>query len=99
MDHSREAQQILKAVRSNQFTLRDHASKRGAERMLSRQNVVNVSNTVIEWKWQKDKQTHWFVGFLEDGLPGGFTAAIDNGVWIVTVFKRKLTKHEKELVK
>lgn len=67
--------------------------------MLSRQNVINVANTVIEWKWQEDKQTFWFVGFLDDSQPGGFTAALDNGVWIVTVIKRKLTRREKELLK
>lgn len=99
MDRSKEAQQILKAVKSNHFTLRDHAAARSDERILSRQNVVNVANTVIEWKWQEGKQTHWFIGFLDETQPGGFTAAIDKGVWIVTIFKRKLTKREKELIK
>ena len=99
MDRSKEAQQILKAVKSNRFTLRDHAAARSDERFLSRQNVVNVVNTVIEWKWQENNQTHWFIGFLDGIKPGGFTAAIDKGVWIVTVFKRKLTKREKELIK
>lgn len=54
---------------------------------------------MIEWKWQEEKQTYWFVGFLDEGQPGGFTAALDNGVWIVTVFKRKLTRREKDLIK
>ena len=99
MDRSKEAQQILKAVKSNRFTLRDHAAARSDERILSRQNVVNVANTVIEWKWQENKQTHWFIGFLDGNQPGGFTAALDSDVWVVTVFKRKLTKREKELIK
>ena len=99
MERNKEAQQILKAVKTNRFTLRDHAAARSDERTLSRQNVVNVANTAIEWRWQENKQTHWFIGFLDDNQSGGFTAAIDNGVWIVTVFKRKLTKREKELIK
>jgi len=99
MDRSREAQQILEAAKANRFMLRDHAVRRADERVLSRQSVINVAQTVIEWKWQEGKQTHWFVGFLAEGQSGGFTAAMDNGVWVVTVFKRKLTRREKELIK
>jgi hypothetical protein len=99
MDRSKEADQILKAVSSNRFILRDHATQRGLERSLSRQNVINVANTLIEWKWQEKQMTYWFIGFLSEGEPGGFTAAIDHDVWIITVFKRKLSKREKELIK
>ncbi|MGK5089647.1 hypothetical protein WDW86_19005 [Bdellovibrionota bacterium FG-2] len=99
MDRSREAQQILMAVRGHRFTLRDHAARRSDERVLSRQNVINIAQTVLDWKWQEDKQTHWFIGFFAEGQAGGFTAAMDNGVWIITVFKRKLTRREKELKK
>jgi hypothetical protein len=99
VSRSQDAQQILKAVKSNRFTLRDHAIRRSSERLVSRQNVVNVANTVIEWKWQEHQQTYWFIGFLDEGQSGGFIAALDNGVWIVTVFKRKLTRREKELIK
>ena len=99
MDRNREGLKILEAVRANRFTLRDHATKRADERVLSRQNVVNVAKSVIEWKWQEDKQTHWFIGFLDENAPGGFTATIDNGIWVITVFKRKLTRREKELIK
>ena len=99
MDRSHEAQKILIAIKENHFILRNHAVKRAEDRILSRQHVINVANSVIEWKWQEDKQTHWFIGFLEESQPGGFTAAIDGDVWIVTIFKRKLTRREKGLVK
>ena len=99
MDRAKEAQQILEAIKTDQFVLKDHAVRRTDERALSRQNVINVANSVIEWKWQEVKHTYWFIGFLEEKQSGGFTAAVDNGVWIVTVFKRKLTKREKELIK
>jgi len=101
MSHRLESQKILKAILANQFLLRDHAVQRSDERALSRQNVIHVASTVIEWKWQEDKQTHWFIGFLEEGQPGGFTAIRDEveGVWVVTLFKRKLTRREKGLMK
>lgn len=99
MDRSRDAQQILDAIRANRFILRHHAVSRAEERTLSRQHVINVSKSVIEWKWQEQKQTHWFIGYLDDGQSGGFTAAMDGDVWIITIFKRKLTKREQGLIK
>ena len=99
MDRKQEAKQILEAVKGNRFIMKDHAAARGVERTISRQNVINVAKTLIEWKWLEAHQTYWFIGFLDPGQPGGFTAALDEGVWVVTVFKRKLTKREKELIK
>ena len=99
MDRLLESKQIIKAVAENHFILRDHANQRSDERVLSRQNIINVAKTAVEWKWQEDKQTHWFIGFLSEGKSGGFTAAMDNGVWIITVFKRKLSRREKGLIK
>ena len=99
MSHSREAQLILKAIKANRFILRDHATRRADQRALSRQNVINVAKSLIEWKWQEDKQTNWFIGFLEANQSGGFTAAVDQGVWIITVFKRKATRRGKEIMK
>jgi len=99
MDRGREAKAILEAIKANRFTLRDHAVKRGSERMLSRLNVINIARTVLEWKWQENQQTYWFIGFLDDQKTGGFTAVMDNGVWVITIFKRKLTRREKELIK
>ena len=99
MDHKQEAKEILAAIKENRFIMRDHAETRSVERLVSRQNVINVAKTLIEWKWQDDHETYWFIGFLDQGQPGGFTAALDQGVWVVTVFKRKLTKREKGLIK
>lgn len=99
MGFKQEAEQIVEAVKGNHFIMKDHAAVRGAERTISRQNVINVAKTLIEWKWQETHQTYWFIGFLDTGRPGGFTAALDDGVWVVTVFKRNLTKREKELIK
>jgi len=60
-----------------------------------------VMSALFRDRTQEDKQTHWFIGFLEEGQPGGFTAIRDEveGVWVVTLFKRKLTRREKGLMK
>lgn len=99
LKYKREVKIILEAIRHNHFILKDHAQSRSTERTISRQHVINIANTLIEWKWQQELQTYWFIGFLDPNKSGGFTAVIDNGVWVETVFKRKLTKREKELIK
>jgi hypothetical protein len=91
-----EASRILEAIKADRFLLRDHAIRRGDERMLSRQNVINVASTLIDWKYQDDKFTHRFIGFLDEGQSGGFTAIMDDEVRVVTVFKRRLSRSEKE---
>ena len=94
-----ENKYILDSIKNNKFELRDHAGRRGDERLLSRQNVINIVNTLIESKYQEEKYTHWYIGFLDEKQPGGFTAVINEGVWIVTIFKRKLSVTEKKKYK
>jgi hypothetical protein len=96
MDREEETSRILEAIGSDRFMLRDHAVRRSDERMLSRRNVINVARTLIEWKYQEEKFTHWFLGFLDEGRPGGFTAILDDEVRVVTVFKRRLSRRERE---
>ena len=98
MDRYEEKIKILEAIVANRFMFRDHTVRRSDQRSLSWTNVVNAAKTIIEWKWQESKQTHLFIGFLEEGQPGGFTAVIDRAediVWVVTVFKRRLSRREK----
>jgi hypothetical protein len=96
MDRGEETLRILEAILADRFRLRDHAIRRGDERQLSRVNVVNAARTMISWKYQEDRCTHWFLGFLDEGRPGGFTAILDEEVWVVTVFKRRLSRSERE---
>jgi hypothetical protein len=95
IDRVEEKRLILEAIVVDRFALRDHAIRRGDERELSRLNVLKVAETLIEWKYQEDKYTHWFIGFLAKGQPGGFTAILDDEVRVVTVFKRRLSRREK----
>ena len=77
--------------------LRDHATRRSDERLLTRQDVIRIAETVLEWVYQEDKFTHRYIGFLEEGRPGGFTAVVDDEglVRVVTVFKRRLSRSER----
>lgn len=100
MDASEEAKVILEAVKAGRFALRDHAIRRGDERLLSRDNVIHVAQTLLSWKYQEDKFSHWFIGFLDEGRTGGFAAIADGGdsavVRVLTVFKRRLSQRERE---
>lgn len=97
MDHREEADQILTSVKAGRFRVRDHVVRRGDERLLSRDHIICIADNLVDWKWQEDRQTYWFIGFFEEDRSGGFTAIFDTEVWIVTVFKRRLTRREKGL--
>jgi hypothetical protein len=96
MSRSYEAQEILKAVIEGNFTMKFHADQRSAERTITVAEIQNIARTVTAWKFQEEKQTHWFVGYRTEGKGGGFTAVLEDGVWIVTVFKRALKRHQRE---
>jgi hypothetical protein len=95
-----EARLILEAIRANRFALRGHAIRRGDERSLSRESVMKVAASVIGWKYQEEKYSHVFIGFLDGEVRregGGFSAVLDGeGVGVVTVFKRHLSRGERE---
>ncbi len=94
-----DAQQILDRVKAGRFRLLRHASVRSQERGIFIEQVIHCADTCFHWRWQDDRKTHLFLGFLDKERPGGFTAVILDEVLVVTVFKRKLTKWEKNLVK
>ncbi len=95
----KESNRILETIKADNFKIRDHVVRRNDERMLTRKNILNIANTVIERRWQEDKQTHWYIGFLSKEKTGGFTAVVnENNIWVVTVFKRRLSRRERELL-
>jgi hypothetical protein len=102
MYFDKESQQILKSISSNSFKMRDHTIRRCDERLLTRNDVINISKTVFDWRWQEDKYTHRFLGLLNDGTTGGMTVIVDKDsqqTWVVTIFKRRLSTKEKEMLK
>jgi hypothetical protein len=88
-DLAAEREFILQSIRSGNFRLRDHAVRRSDERELGPDQVRHVAGTLIGHRYQADKFTHWFVGHLDAERTGGFTAVVNEGVWIVTVFRRR----------
>ncbi len=102
MDFEKESQQILKSIIINNFMMRDHTIRRCDERLLTRNDVISISKTVFDWRWQEEKYTHRFLGLLDDGSTGGITVVIDKDskqTWVVTIFKRRLSTKEKEMLK
>ena len=95
-NHKAEIALIIKKIRSDEFNIRDHVIRRFDERLLSRKNIINVITTLLEVHYQEIQSTYRFIGYLDQDRPGGFTAVINEGVWIVTVFRRKLSLAEKK---
>jgi len=99
MDRDAEAKKILKLVADGRFKMAEHTFVRGNERGISRQQIIHCAEHCIYHKWQDSQETHLFVGYLDISATGGFSAVIRSGVIIVTVFRRRLTRWEKNLVK
>ena len=89
---------IIEMIKSNAFGLRDHAIRRSDERTFNRESPIHIVNTLLYASYQEDKCTYQFVGYLSDQQAGGFTAVINDGVWIVTIFKRRLSRKEKSFL-
>ena len=96
---SDEGQNILGRVKEGRFRLLQHAEQRSQERGVFVDQVIHCAKTCFHWQWQENHKTHLYLGFLADNKPGGFTAVFLDEVLVVTVFKRKLTKWEKNLAK
>lgn len=99
MDLNKEAQAILQQVKSGHFRLLHHATQRSQERGVFIEQVIHCAKTCFHWEWQETHKTHLFLGFFNKDQPGGFTAVLLDEVLVVTVFKRKLSKWEKNLAK
>jgi hypothetical protein len=90
MSRFREAMSIVRAVRLGRFVLRLHAHERMASRNLSVRQIIHIAETLTEWRWQERHQTYLFLGMIEPGKAGGFSAVISDEVWVVTVFRRRM---------
>ena len=94
-----EAKSILNLVIAGHFKMAEHTFVRANERAISRRQIIHCAEQCIYYKWQEINGTHLFVGHLDAEATGGFSAAVRDGVIIVTVFRRRLTRWERKLVK
>jgi hypothetical protein len=99
MELDEEAQEILKRVKADNFFLRVHASQRMKDRRIERAQIIHCAATCFHWRWQEDHGSHLFLGFLVEGVSGGFSAVLAGDAIVVTVFKRRLTQWERDIVK
>jgi len=96
MNRHQEARQILRDVKRGKFSFSLHADSRSLVRVLSKEQIIQVAEGLLYWKWQDEHETYLFVGRLADGKGAGFSAVIEKGVVIVTVFRRKLKNWERK---
>jgi sarcosine oxidase delta subunit len=99
MNRDAEARKILRLIAAGRFQLVEHAFVRGNERGISREQIIHCARGHNYFRWQEDKGTHLFIGYLDSNTTGGFSAVMRNGAIIVTVFRRRLAQWEKILVK
>jgi len=99
MSSSSEAKDILRLVASGVFKMAEHAYGRSIERSISRAQIIHCARHCLHHSWQESHGTYLFVGYLDSSSTGGFSAVLKDGVVIVTVFRRRLTKWEKRRVR
>ena len=99
MTRDQEAQEILKRVKSDNFFLRLHAGHRMKDRRIERAQIIHCAASCFHWRWQEDHGSHLFLGYLVEGVSGGFSAVLQGDAIVVTVFKRRLTQWERNIAK
>ncbi len=91
-----DAKLILRLVSQGLFEMTEHAFARLHTRGITRSQIIHCAKHCISRQWQADHGTYLFIGYLDDEQnAGGFSALFRDGVVIVTVFRRRLTKWEK----
>lgn len=95
MNRLRDIPKILKALKAGQVQYTIHAYEQMNRRKLSESDVKHIGGTCAHAKWQEDRQTYLIVGYATDGKGAAVCCKIDEGIVVVTVMRRHLTKTER----
>ena len=95
MNHDRSAKLILNRIKADDFFFVQHANLRSDERGITKANILRCAATCFHWEWQEKHSTYLFLGEFNEAEHGGFTAILRDQVLVITVFKRRLSKWEK----
>jgi hypothetical protein len=91
----RDIPTILKALKSGDVLYTVHAQQQMTRRKLTELDVKAVGSSCVRTQWQEDRQTYLVVGYASDGKGAAVSCKIDQGVIVVTVMRRHLSKKER----
>jgi hypothetical protein len=95
MDRLISIKKIIAALTAGNVKFSEHALSQMDRRGLTKQDVLHVAQSCLSFSWQEAKQTFLVVGYAENGKGAAFSCIVENGVVVVTVMWRHLTKKER----
>jgi hypothetical protein len=96
MNMLRDITKILKALETGDALYSFHALQQMNRRALTEIDVMSIASTCIRTQWQEDRKTYFIIGFASDGKGAAVSCKIDQGVVVVTVMRRHLSKKERD---
>lgn len=91
----RDIPTILKALKTGDALYTVHAQQQMTRRKLTEMDVIAVAGTCVRTQWQAERGTYLIVGYASDGKGAAISCKLDEGVIVVTVMRRHLSKTER----
>lgn len=86
---------ILKALRAGDVQYTVHAQKQMSQRKLTEFDLIAIGASCVSTHWQDERGTYLVVGYASDGKGAAVSCRIDEGVVVITVMRRHLSKKER----
>lgn len=91
----RDIPNLLKALKAGDVLYTIHAQQQMTQRKLTAMDVMAVGASCVRTEWQQERGTYLIVGYASDGKGAAVSCKIDEGVIVVTVMRRHLSKKER----
>ena len=86
---------LLRVLKTGNVQYTVHALEQMHRRKLTEFDVQSIGASCVHTQWQAARNTYLIVGYTADGKGAAFSCKIDEGVVVVTVMRRHLTKKER----
>jgi hypothetical protein len=86
---------LMKALKAGDVQYTVHAQEQMSFRKLTALDVMSVGATCVHAQWQEDRRTYLVAGYASDGRGAAVSCKLDEGVIVITVMRRHLTRNER----
>jgi hypothetical protein len=87
---------VLEALLQGELVFTVHALKQMSSRGLGLEDLASIARTCVDFWWQPEKQTYLVIGRDSRSKGAAVACKLDQGVVVVTVMRRHLTRAERE---
>ena len=86
---------VLRAIDKGKIRFTDHAVAQMNRRLFFKADVIQIAQTCTRFEWQADKKTYLVTGYAENEKGAAFSCVYQEGVVVVTVMWRHLSRKER----